>query len=413
MARTDDLAPRQFSRLRTALIAMLVLLTGLLAVIVVFVAKLLAPVAPAQTVKPAEGITWVRSIYGSSAAAVDQLDSPAHVAVGPDGTIWVTDLTRSRVLGFNPDGSFNRELAAGGANEGMLQAPSGIAASPEGEVFVASAATGLIIVWDADGVISRVIDTVEQPFQVALSGDKLFVTAADGLHLLTTAGDEVAAWSSRGTGPDQVDLPQGAAVGADGTLYICDTHNAQIKAFSADGADIKWANPESSKRQGADTAAEGAEVAVATEAHPSTSTVSAESSTTASQTLAATLQIPAGLAIDGAGRLVFVDPFSYAVYTADATSGEILAKYGEAGQSEGMFNYPTGIAYDPVRDWFAIADTANKRVQIVRITGSGGAPTAALRRLDLPWGALAVPVVLLGIALVVARARARRPRGGT
>src|SRR5580698_9716947 len=34
--------------------------------------------------------------------------------------------------------------------------------------------------------------------------------------------------------------------------------------------------------------------------------------------------------------------------------------------------YPTGIAYDKTRDWFAVADTSNNRVQIIRLPGTGG-----------------------------------------
>ena len=406
-----DPGDARYTRMRMALIALLVILVALLVAILVFVGRLVAPDGPAEEVtERAGGLTWVRSIYGISAAAEDQLRSPGHVAIGPDGTIWVTDPVMRRVLGFSPDGSFRGELTTGSSEEGgmsMLQSPGGIAVSDEGEVYVADVETGVIIVWERDGDVARVFE-VPSPLQIAVRDDRVFVTSAEGLFLLTSSGEEIARWSSRGPAVDQVDMPNGAVIGEDGTLYIADTHNVQIKAYTSDGAELAWAVPSTSSR--AKVLESTSTVEAMTEeqlSHPETATTDGGASADSGD-FSSTLQLPTGMTMDGAGRLVFADAFSFALYVVDPDAQSVVARYGDQGAADGFFNYPTGIAYDADRDWFAVADTANARVQIVRIPGSGGSPVAAVRRANVPWGACIAPLLLLLVAAFVASVRRRR-----
>jgi sugar lactone lactonase YvrE len=405
-----DAASSRYARMRLALIALLVILAGLLVAILVFVGNLITPDAPsAETVERTGGLTWVRSIYGASASAEDQLRSPAHTAIDPDGTIWVTDSVMNRVLGFNPDGSFHGELIAGtpdgGEGMSMLQGPAGIAASEDGEIYVASNTTDLVIVFNGNGEVDRAFE-VPSPIQIAVRGDRVFVTSAEGLFLFTPEGEEIARWSSRGVALDQVDMPNGAVIAEDGTLYITDTHNAQVKAFSPDG-ELEWAVPENSARA-ATLEGGGTPPAMGDAQASAGTTATGESTATAGVDLASTLQLPVGMTMDGAGRLVFADAFAFAIYVVDTNEQAIVARYGDQGQTDGLFNYPTGIAYDPDRDWFAVADTANGRVQIVRIPDSGGSPLAAVRSVSVPWIVCAVPLAVLALAGVLAATRRRK-----
>lgn len=405
-----DATSARYARMRLALIALLVILAGLLVAVLVFVGNLITPDEPsAETVERTGGLTWVRSIYGASASAEDQLRSPAHTAIDPDGTIWVTDSVMNRVLGFNPDGSFHGELIAGtpdgGEGMSMLQGPAGIAASEDGEIYVASNSTDVVIVFDSDGEVDRAFE-VPSPIQIAVRGDRVFVTSAEGLFLFTPEGEEIARWSSRGVALDQVDMPNGAVIGADGTLYITDTHNAQVKAFSPDG-EFEWAVPETSARAAA-LERGGAPSAIGDVQASAGATATEETTGTAVADLASTLQLPVGMTMDGAGRLVFADAFAFAIYVVDVEEQSIVAAYGDQGEADGLFSYPTGIAYDPDRDWFAVADTANGRVQIMRIPGSGGSPLAAVRRMNVPWAVWAVPLAVLALAGVLAATRRRK-----
>ena len=126
------------------------------------------------------------------------------------------------------------------------------------------------------------------------------------------------------------------------------------------------------------------------------------------------LQLPMGLAIDGAGRLVVIDMFECAIAVFDAEDGSFIGKYGDFGNDDGKFLYPTAIAYDAERDWFTVADNMNNRAQIIRIAGSSGGSdaTAAVRRaLAGPLRACLFPLLLLVIVIVgwlVVRANSKR-----
>jgi hypothetical protein len=114
------------------------------------------------------------------------------------------------------------------------------------------------------------------------------------------------------------------------------------------------------------------------------------------------MQIPAGMTIDGAGRLVIADPFGFDLTILSPKDGHLIAKYGAPGTIDGQFVYPSGVAYDPARDWFAVTDTQNARVQIIRLPGSGGSGLAASadRALSGPLRACLFPLLLLVIAIV-------------
>lgn len=133
--------------------------------------------------------------------------------------------------------------------------------------------------------------------------------------------------------------------------------------------------------------------------------------------------LPSGMTMDGSGRIVLVDPFRFRIAVVDPKTKDIArepgsngrpgrqAFYGDQGSADGFFNYPTGIAYDKTRDWFAVADTFNNRVQIVRIPGSGGGALApVIGAFRLPMCVLCVPWILLLAAALVLASRRRRNR---
>lgn len=416
----DEREESRLRRLRAALVIIILALLLGLAGLGFFVVKLVQPAgAPAADEVP-EGLTWIRSIYGVSARPDDQFKGPTDVGIGPDGRIWVTESSTNRVMGFNPDGSFYRQLTAGAASggknaqgqeghQGMISVPSGVVVGENNHVYVANFGSSLVLVFD--GRTGGLIRAIKVPFphKVALDGDRLFITSTDGLFLYTTGGKRIAKFSSRGAKNEQVDLPQGAAIGEDGTLIVSDTHNVQLKGFTENGK-VKWANPPVSTRspRQPEPAEAQSEKPSTTESASAESSPSAEPAAVTPAALAESLQLPMGMTVDGAGRLVFVDPFAFSIYVADQKDGTIRASYGTQGTKDGQFNYPAGIAYDASRDWFAVADTANGRVQIVRIEGSGGSAASAVRRLQGPVWLCSIPLLLLLLAVVVAVLRRRR-----
>ncbi len=373
---------RQVGILIAALVLLLLLLIGLVTAVLVLTRGRGAPSAESMP----KGITWVRSIYGWGNTAATQLNSPVDAAVAPDGTIWVTNRAR-QIVGFNPDGTLKRLIEPTyGKGPGMAYALEGIDVGADGIIYVADAGRNRVMEFDSDTGEFIGEYGVEYPAEVAKDdiNDQLAVTSSAGVAYLGFSGDQVKlikAIGSRGSGENQFDLPHGVAFGDDGTLYIADTQNQRVMAVNKAGKTL-WTT---GAKQIADAtgAAKGK----------------------------GPFQLPSGITIDGKGRLVLIDPFEFKAFVLNPRTGKVLAGYGEQGEDDGSFSYPTGIDYDRDRDWFAVADTANNRVQIIRLPGTGGPATAGIRRaFDRPIWLMLVPFILLIVGGIILFMQSRKRR---
>lgn len=375
--------------LRVALIAVLVVLALLLAGLAFFIVSLLEPVGTPAERTNSQGLEWVRSIYGFGPAADQQFIAPDHTMIAPDGTIWVSDTQLNSILAFSPDGTFQRRIEFSTVWPMVpWVVPKGMAMDAEGAIYVCGNTANRLFVLDSQGELLRSWEVV-QPIDCTVSGDRVYVTGPAGVSVYSTDGEIIGSWGGRGKDLNQLDLPQGIVVDDDaGMVFVSDTLNARVKVFSTDGELI---GTTAAGITGGGNQAMGI-------------SGSEEASGTG-------LQLPAGMCVDGNGRLVLVDPFGFNIVVIDSDDGTIIERYGEFGEADGLFAYPTGIAYDVQRDWFAIADTANSRVQIVRIPDSSSSSdlVPAVRRAIVgPIWICTIPLLILLLIAVVARVT--RPR---
>jgi DNA-binding beta-propeller fold protein YncE len=236
---------------------------------------------------------------------------------------------------------------------------------------------------------------VPTPSSIAVSSDRLVVGAASGFVIMSPAGRVIKVVGSQGKGIDQFQGVRGVAIAKDGTIYVVDQYNNRLSAYDRNG-NRKW---------------------IISLGNPGNQTnVRASIAVTASIAPAA-MQIPAGITIDGAGRLVIADPFGFDLAVLDSKNGKLIAKYGTPGTVDGQFVYPTSVAYDPTHDWFAVADSQNRRVQIIRLPDSGGSALASVNvTLSGPARACIIPLLLLILVIVIGlvyRAMKRRKRRGS
>jgi DNA-binding beta-propeller fold protein YncE len=137
----------------------------------------------------------------AGSAPIGTFNEPWGVAVGPDGSVYVSDTWNHRVQKFSPNGDPIKMWGVFGTAEtpGALYGPRGIAVDKDGRVYVADTGNKRIVVYDSNGAI------------------------------LTQFGSE-------GFDPGQFSEPVDVKVASDGKVYVTDTWNQRVQVLeSADG----------------------------------------------------------------------------------------------------------------------------------------------------------------------------------
>lgn len=394
---TTTYRSRRGRRVLGLVLVMLVVLLGLAGYLLL---RLVSPRVSTDTTVDTGGSTWVSSLYGMSNDPKDQLDRVQAAVSAPDGSIWVTDSVHRSLMRFTSDGRFTRQIK--GPSDAPLQIPSRITIGPDGLIYVCETAGDAIRVIRPNNTDGGSFG-IPKPVSVAVSDDRIVVGSVAGFAILDKKGKPVKVIGSRGKGNGQFDYVHGVAIGPDGRIYVVDSYNNRVSAYTPAGKRlwiIRTGKPSNS-----------AELVNDSLAPQDTS----DMKLTGDQAM----QLPLGLTLDGAGRLVVVDMFDGSLVALDSKDGSFIAKYGETGAEDGQFFYPVSVSYDADRDWFLVADSLNNRAQVIRIPGSaasGGASAAAAfnRALSGPLRALVPPLVLVILvaigAFIVPAVRKRRAR---
>lgn len=374
---------------RGILAALLVLLTLLLIGVTYIVYTVSRPVNPPRAEQLPEGIEWVRSIYAWGTTAETVLSAPIDVAIAPDGTIWTTS-NKTMIVGFDPQGNPVGTITMPfGEGPGQFYSLEGLDVDEDGNIWVCDYGKGAVMVFSPQGELLREFG-VQSPIEVAVRNGNVAIAAAAGIAITDMEGELITKWGARGKGDGDFDLPHGIDISDDGTVLVSDTQNRRIKAYSLEGR-LLWTHQTKVTDEGLRSRAESETV----------------------DGVAQTMSLPAGMTFDGVGRLLVVDPFEFQILAVDTgKEGQIVARYGADGAEDGLFAYPTGIDYDSNRDIVAVADTANNRIQIIRLPGTGGSLVGRTLSAvsDAPLWLCALPLLLLVAAIFVAASARKRRR---
>ena len=120
---------------------------------------------------------------------------PAFIAVGGDGTVYVSDGMNFRVQAFDRAGKFRRAFGSLGDVPGTFARPKGLAVDSDGNVYVADA-------------------------------------AFNNLQIFNAKGELLLPFAQMGRGAGELWLPLGVAIDRDDHVYVSDRYNNRVQIFA-------------------------------------------------------------------------------------------------------------------------------------------------------------------------------------
>ena len=272
--------------------------------------------------------------FGSSGDKEDELDTPTDVIVSENGrNIYVVDSENNRINVFEDDGDDDFvygtfcDIAviqdcndnADGADEdgdGQFNNPISIALDTPKKIFVADSDNKRIQVFDDDGKF-------QSKFGSSNSGSTAYIGSPNGIAIQESSGN----------------------------IFVSDAERDSISVFDSRGDFVFKFN----LFDGNDK-----------------------------------FDKPSNMVIDNSEEMLYVadtkedrivvfeliDDTTCPYGTKESVDGVCFVKeFGSAGESEGKFDEPTGLAFDSTNDLLYVADTDNDRIQIFKMVSGDDCPS--------------------------------------
>jgi sugar lactone lactonase YvrE len=169
---------------------------------------------------------------------------PGGVAVDHEGNLIVLNLTSGHVETYSPDGELIDGWGPGDVQARILISEMSIALDAEDNVYILSTGTASIQKYSSDGhYLGSWGANGSQPGQfkaasgIAIHGDEVYIADADNnrVQVFTLDGMFLREWGSLGTDDGQFVRPSGVAVDSYGYVYVADPSAHRIQKFTPDG----------------------------------------------------------------------------------------------------------------------------------------------------------------------------------
>ncbi|MET0405407.1 MAG: RHS repeat-associated core domain-containing protein [Cystobacter sp.] len=313
------------------------------------------------------------------------LNWPSGVAVGPDGALYIADTGNQRIRRVGAGGTISTLAGTGAqgpaldgvpATQATFNSPRAVAVGLDGSVYIADSSNNKVRRVDSNGIISDVAGTgyasqsqdgvssrsayLNYPTGVAVGADGSVYIADGSNWRVRLAGPgpyiyHMAGTGTRGYGGDggastqaPINMPNGVAVGPDGSVYIADTYNHRIRRVDPAGIITTVAG----------SGMEG----FAGDGGPATQ---------------ARLYLPHSVAVGPDGSLYIADTYNHRIRHVD-TEGTIstLAGTGTMGYggdggpaTQATLSSPISLALGPDGSLY-VADLRNNRIRAIRLARS-------------------------------------------
>lgn len=192
------------------------------------------------------GLSLVRE-WGGPGREVGQLEQPTGIGVMADGTVVVGEAGGNRVQLFAPDGTAEAVWGKFGVDPGEFGSAMGIGVHEElGRVYVADHVNSRIHVYDFSGELLFMFPNGGDFTQIGPEPDQMWLpggvdVAADGSVLVVDTGNRrVQRWSPEGEflailGTGSINDPQVISANPDGTYWLAGPSDNRVALFDADG----------------------------------------------------------------------------------------------------------------------------------------------------------------------------------
>ncbi len=211
-----------------------------------------APTTQAIQADPYEGKQVLLSadkVWGVPGTEAGQFQRPRDLAFAADGTLYVADTDNHRIQHLSSDGTPLQswgtfaDLAQGNAPGGTFNQPWGIAVGPDGSVYVTDTWNHRIQKFSAEGEFIKMWGTFGTgetpeafwgPRDIAVnSRGWVFVTDTGNKRVVVfdSDGNFLTQFGSAGLDLGQFDEPVGLAIDEQDKIYVADTWNQRIQVF--------------------------------------------------------------------------------------------------------------------------------------------------------------------------------------
>lgn len=171
---------------------------------------------------------------------------PRAVAVDSLGRVYVTDTGNKRVQVFTPEGAAVSQFGGAGLVDGALDEPVGLAIDKDGNIYVADTWNKRVQVFSKDFKYLRQWAVAGWPSQSVVNkpylavaetanGRRVYVTDPEYYRVIVfdDQGKFIATFGQYGNQANEMTLPTGIAVNAQGQVLVADPDSHRVMLFPA------------------------------------------------------------------------------------------------------------------------------------------------------------------------------------